>query len=128
MQDNTPLHRCDIKPLSMNEAFMGRKRKTAAYRTYEIKLPKQLPDLELPAKGPLGLKVRVGYSNRQSDIDNCLKPFIDILQKQYGFNDNRLYTLEVIKVKTEKGEEYIAFDIFPLSEEPTDDNLDGLFG
>ena len=125
MSSHTNLHRCDVKPLSMNEAFMGRKRKTAAYRTYEIKLPKHLPEVDIPARGPLGLRVRVGYSNRQSDNDNGLKPFIDILQKQYGFNDNRIYKLDVTKVKTEKGEEYIAFDLFSLSEEPTDD--DGLF-
>ena len=126
MQDNTPLHRCDVKPLSMNEAFMGRKRKTAAYRTYEIKLPHHLPEIEIPARGPLGLNVRVGYSNRQSDIDNCLKPFIDILQKQYGFNDNRIYRLDVTKVKVEKGEEYIAFSLYALDKEPSDE--DDLFG
>lgn len=73
------------------------------------------------------MRVRVGYSNRQSDIDNCLKPFIDILQKQYGFNDNRIYSLDVTKVKTEKGEEYIAFDLLPLSEEPSDEENPGLF-
>ena len=121
--------RLDIKPLSANEAFMGRKRKTAKYRDYEIKLPRMLPELELPARGPLGLRVRVGYSNRAADIDNCLKPFIDILQKHYSFNDNRIYFIEVTKVKTEKGAEYISFDLFPLEQEPSDvvdifDNLE----
>ena len=48
------MHRVNYKPLSMNEAFMGRKRKTAKYRDYEIKVPKELPDLDLPSRGPLG--------------------------------------------------------------------------
>jgi Holliday junction resolvase RusA-like endonuclease len=114
------MHKLAIKPLSTNEAFMGRKRKTAKYRNYEIKLPKLLPKLRIPRTGPLSLCIRVGYSNRASDIDNCLKPFIDVLQKHYGFNDNRIYYLEVTKVKTDKGEEYISFKLNGLSQEPVD--------
>ena len=123
------LHKCDVKPLSTNEAYIGRKRKTGKYRTYEIILPRALPPKEkinLPDEGPIGLIIRAGFSNRQSDIDNCIKPFVDILQKVYEFNDNRIYRLEVTKVKVPKGEEYIAFDVFGLDEEPTDDP--GLLG
>jgi hypothetical protein len=49
-----------------------------------------------------------------------LKPFIDVLQKHYGFNDNRIYYLEVTKVKTDKGKEYISFKLNGLSQEPVD--------
>ena len=93
------MNRVNLKPLSMNEAFMGRKRKTAAYRNYEIKVPKELPDLDLPERGPLGLRLRAGLSNRAADLDNVVKPFLDILQANYGFNDNRIYIIEMTKVK-----------------------------
>ena len=114
------MNRVNLKPLSMNEAFMGRKRKTAAYRNYEIKVPKELPDLDLPERGPLGLRLRACLSNRAADLDNVVKPFLDILQANYGFNDNRIYIIEMTKVKVLKGEEYIAFELYPLDEEPTD--------
>ena len=104
---------------------MGRKRKTAAYRDYEMKVPKELPELDLPSRGPLGLRLRAGLSNRAADLDNVVKPFLDILQANYGFNDNRIYFIEMTKVKVAKGEEYIAFDLEPLEHEPTDlgDNI-----
>jgi Holliday junction resolvase RusA-like endonuclease len=104
----------------MNEAFMGRKRKTAKYRDYEIKVPKELPDLDLPDRGPLGLRLRAGLSNRAADLDNVIKPFLDILQSHYGFNDNRIYYIEMTKVKIAKGEEYVSFELYPLPEEPSD--------
>tara|TARA_B100000161_G_scaffold15730_4_gene9578 strand:- start:2832 stop:3164 length:333 start_codon:yes stop_codon:yes gene_type:complete len=105
----------------MNEAFMGRKRKTAAYRNYEIKVPPELPDLNIPTSGPLALSLIAGLSNRAADIDNVIKPFVDILQSHYGFNDNRIYNLEVVKVKVPKGEEYISFSLSPMESEPTND-------
>ena len=114
------MHRVNYKPLSMNEAFMGRKRKTAKYRDYEIKVPKELPELDLPSRGPLGLRLRAGLSNRAADLDNVVKPFLDILQSHYGFNDNRIYIIEMTKVKVPKTEEYISFDLYPLDEEPSD--------
>ena len=77
------LYWCTLKPLSMNEAYMGRKRKTAKYRNYETELPLFLPGLELPPKGPLALTIRAGFSNRSSDLDNCFKPFIDIIMQTY---------------------------------------------
>jgi len=121
------VHRVNMKPLSMNEAFLGRKRKTAKYRDYEQKVPKELPSIELPERGPLGLRIRAGLSNRAADLDNVVKPFLDILQSHYGFNDNRIYRIEMTKVKTEKGQEYLAFELYPLDEEPSDLG-DDLFG
>ena len=49
-----------------------------------------------------------------------VKPFLDILQSHYGFNDNRIYIIEMTKVKVPKTEEYVAFDLYPLDEEPSD--------
>lgn len=108
------MHRCEIKPLSVNEAYMGRKRKTAKYRMYEAELPMLLPEIEVPPRGDLGLRVTWGFSSSASDLDNPLKPFLDILQTTYGFNDKRVHELIVHKVKTDKGDEFIEFDLYPL--------------
>ena len=108
------MHRCEIKPLSVNEAYMGRKRKTAKYREYEAELPKLLPEIEVPLRGDLGLRVTWGFSSSASDLDNPLKPFLDILQTTYGFNDKRVHELIVHKVKTDKGDEFIEFDLYPM--------------
>ncbi len=101
-----------VKPLSVNEAFMGRKVKSQAYRHYERVVLRRLPLIEIP-EGLLELKILVLYSSRRSDIDNALKPFLDILQKRYGFDDNRIYKLTVRKAIVPKGQETIKFTIAP---------------
>ena len=45
------------------------------------------------------------------DFDNPIKPFVDILQKKYGFNDRDVYELNV---KKEVGEDGIDFNIYQL--------------
>ena len=79
----------EIKPLSVNEAWQGKRFKTAKYLSYEKELMLLLPKINIPST-PLVLSVNVGYSNKLSDIDNCIKPFQDILQKKYGNIINRI--------------------------------------
>lgn len=66
--------------------------------------------MEIP-EGNLWLTIWIGVSNRGFDVDNCAKPFIDILQKKYEFNDNRIYVLHVMKEIVKKGDEFIEFKI-----------------
>lgn len=103
-----------LKPLSVNQAWLGRKVKSAAYRKYEEMLIKTLPDIEIP-EGALELRVVVYYSRRSSDVDNALKPFIDVLQKRYQFNDNKIYRIVITKVIVKKGQDNIAFKILPFT-------------
>lgn len=112
-ETSSPWNHTCVKPMSANEAFIGRKVKSNKYRKYESHLIRHLPDIDIP-EGHLELRVVVYYSSRASDIDNCLKPFIDILQKRYGFNDNRIYRIRITKVIVKKGEENIAFRILPF--------------
>jgi len=108
-----------LKPLSANQAFTGKKVKTAAYRKYENHLLRTLPDRIIPA-GLLVLRALVRYSSKLSDLDNALKPFIDVLQKRYGFNDNKIYKLEIFKEIVAKGKEEIVFELVPYTgESPT---------
>jgi Holliday junction resolvase RusA-like endonuclease len=85
-----------IKPLSVNQAWQGKRFKTPKYKAYENEVYLKLPKLEVP-KGALKIEIKVYFKNHLSDIDNVLKPFLDILQKKYKFNDRDIYELEIKK-------------------------------
>lgn len=98
------------KPLSINEAWKGRRFKTDKYKAYENFIFYSLPAIKIPT-GKLEIYYEFGMSSKGSDVDNCIKSFQDILTKKYGFNDNRIYKLIVEKSDVKKGEEYIIFEI-----------------
>ena len=100
----------DIKPLSVNEAWKGRRFKTDKYKSFERSLLLLLPKIEIP-EGKLKVNFEFGFSNRGSDWDNPVKPFQDVLQKKYGFNDSKIYEAIVKKEIVKKGHEYIKFSI-----------------
>ena len=100
-----------IKPLSANDAFNGRKTKTAKYRSFQRSLLFLLPKLSIPNKTPLKVYYEFGFSNLQSDIDNAIKQTTDVLSKKYGFNDMYVMELNVKKFVVDKGSEYIKFHI-----------------
>lgn len=91
----------------MNEAWKGRKFKTDKYIKYEKVILLMLPKMVVP-KSPLKLNVIFGMSS-MSDLDNPLKPLIDILQKKYKFNDRDIMELQVKKTVVKKGKEFIDF-------------------
>lgn len=105
--------RINIKPLSVNEAWKGKRFKTDKYKVYEKVLVYMLPKLEIP-KGKLKIEFKFGFSSKASDWDNPVKPIQDILQKKYGFNDNRIYEARVIKEIVPKGKEFFEFKITEL--------------
>ena len=102
--------RVDIKPLSVNEAFQGRKFKTPKYKAYEYHTLLLLPKITLPP-APYVIHFEFGLSSLLADWDNPVKPLQDILQKKYGFNDKDIHRAIVDKVKVKKGEEYFKFKI-----------------
>jgi len=102
--------RIDIKPLSVNQAWQGKRFKTPAYKRYERDVLLMLKPMAIP-DGDLAIEITYGFSNRQSDVDNPTKLFIDVLQKKYGFNDSRVTRLNLIKQQVKKGYEYIDFQI-----------------
>lgn len=102
-----------IKPLSINEAFQGKRFKTPKYKSYENHLLMLLKPLEVP-KGRLKLIATFGLSSKNADWDNPVKPFQDCLQKKYGFNDRNIYEAEIKKVDVKKGEEFIEFYLLGL--------------
>lgn len=98
------------KPLSVNDCWKGQRYKTDAYKNYEEALLLKLPKLEVP-EGPLKITLEFGFSSGGSDWDNPIKPLVDILQKRYRFNDNRIKQASVTVSKCDKGAEYLAFKL-----------------
>lgn len=108
-------NRVDIKPISVNQAWQGRKFKSPLYKAYEAECLLKLPALKINwATEPIELSLIVGLSNMASDVDNVVKPFVDILQKKYGFNDKYIFRLIVEKKLVTKGSEFIEFYIKKL--------------
>ena len=100
----------NIKPLSVNQVWQGRRFKTPIYKKYENELLFMLPKMKIP-EGKLELTIVFGFSSSASDWDNPIKPFQDILQKRYSFNDSRVYKATIIKEIVKKGQEFIEFNI-----------------
>jgi len=100
----------DIKPLSVNDAWKGKRFKTKQYQTYEKSVLWLLPKFDMPAP-PYHIDYEFGMSNILSDLDNPVKPLMDILQKKYAFNDSFVHSMHVKKVKVEKGKEYAKVNI-----------------
>jgi len=102
-----------IPALSVNDAWKGQRFKTDTYKAYEKKLLLFLPKIKLPSP-PYKISFTFGLSNMASDWDNPVKPFQDILQKKYGFNDKDIMEASVKKKIVNKGSEFIEFAITSL--------------
>lgn len=100
----------DIKPLSVNEAYRGRRFSTPALKAYKELLTYCLPKMKIP-DGRLSVSYEFGVSSPRSDGDNLIKATQDIIAEKYGFNDNRIYEWHIKKVVVGKGEEYVGFSI-----------------
>jgi hypothetical protein len=108
--------RIEIKPLSVNEAWQGKRHKTDKYRQYQNNLLWLLPKIEVP-NPPYEIHFRFGFSNSLSDWDNPVKPTQDILSKKYGFNDKLIRKATVDTEIVKKGEEYFEFEIITVKQE-----------
>jgi len=98
-----------IKPLSINQAWQGKRYKTKKYKAYEKEVLLMLPHYEIP-EGDLDVRFEFGIS-KNSDVDNCCKSLLDILQKRYSFNDSRVMRIELIKKVVSKNQGYFNFTI-----------------
>jgi Holliday junction resolvase RusA-like endonuclease len=102
-----------IKPMSINAAFKGRKFRTKEYDIFIVNCIRLLPkEIDIPDKENIKLAIEFGFSSKASDIDNCLKTFIDCLVKKYKVDDRFIYELHVFKTIVKKDEEFIRFKIY----------------
>lgn len=109
------MQKLNLKPLSINEAFQGRRFKTDKYKAYETQVLFMLKPITIP-DGPLTIEFEFGFSNMASDVDNPVKLFLDILQKKYKFNDSRVHMIVSRKHKTLKGKEFVKFNVTKYAE------------
>ncbi len=102
------------KPLSINEAFQGRRFKTPAYKEYEKGMLLNMPRAKIETNQMLRVEFFFGFSNKASDLDNPVKLLMDIAQKKYSFDDKMVFELNVRKCIVKKGEEFIQMGIYNL--------------
>lgn len=62
-------------------------------------------DLKLAEKYSLKVRLNAFHSNSRFDLDNCIKPTLDALQKILKFNDCNVIEIVAIKNKVAKTEE-----------------------
>lgn len=100
----------NIKPLSVNQCWAGRRFKTPEYKVYENAVLFLLPKFKLP-EPPYEIYFKFGFSSRASDFDNPVKPMTDILQKKYGFDDKLIQKAIIEKTLVPKGSEFIEWGL-----------------
>ncbi len=99
------------KPLSINAAWKGRRFKTENYLTYEeevgyllLKYPKN--KFKLEHKLSVSVKFYLCGHGLRFDVDNLIKPLLDILTKNEIIPDDRIiYKLKAEKIGVENKEE-----------------------
>lgn len=102
--------RLNIKPLSVNCAWQGKKYKTKAYIQYEKDMLMIMPNLNI-LQGKYQLTLHFGFSSSLADLDNPVKLIQDLLQKKYKINDRDIFKLVVTKELVKKGKEFIEFNL-----------------
>ena len=102
------------KPLSINEAWQGKRFKTPIYKSYQETILLTMPKGKVDSDEMLRIEFFFGFSNKASDLDNPVKLLLDIAQKKYGFNDKNVFELNVRKCIVKKGEEFIQMGIYKL--------------
>lgn len=106
--------RINIKPMSVNVAWEGRRFKTPEYLAYEKSAISIMPPIELP-KPPYRLNLTFGFSSKLADLDNPVKLIQDILQKRYAFNDRDIHESFCKKVLVPKRQEYFEFELIHIA-------------
>jgi Holliday junction resolvase RusA-like endonuclease len=104
------MEKINIKALSVNSCYQGKRYKNQIHKEYVAEVMIQLPIFFI-GRPPYKLVLEFGLSSKLQDLDNCIKVFQDCLTVKYNFNDRDIYQIEAVKLNVKKGEEYIKFDI-----------------
>ena len=104
------MEKINIKALSVNSCYQGKRFKNQVHKDYVREVLSQLP-IKFIGRPPYKLILEFGLSSKLQDLDNCIKVFQDCLTVKYDFNDREIYQIEAQKFNVEKGKEYISFDI-----------------
>jgi hypothetical protein len=103
-------NRVDIKPISVNVAFEGKRFKTKAYKQFEKDCLLIMPKIKLPPP-PYRIDYIFAFSSKLADLGNPEKLVTDTLCMKYNFDDRDIYEMNLKKVIVQKGKEYFEFEI-----------------
>ena len=125
------MHFLPVKPVSTNSMYAGsgiRKWRSSLYMSFEKEVKDYLKNIpiRLPEGGGIEFKGTFGVSYR-FDLDNTLKPFIDILERFYKFEDNRICKIDARKIITKRGSEFIEFDLKATDQHKVQSQIDASF-
>jgi len=101
----------NIKALSVNEAYQGRRFRTPKHDVFKTAIKYLLPPSYDMPEPPYCIYFEFGVSSPLSDGDNLVKCAQDSIADKYGFNDRFIKRWVIDVEKVEKGKEYIKFKI-----------------
>lgn len=105
------LQKIDLRPLSVNEAWQGRRFKTKAYKEYEKNLLSLLPQMKAIEK-PYSVIIYFYFGSPMRDIDNPVKLILDVMQKKWKWlNDRDIIQIKLKKFSTDKGNDHFYYRI-----------------
>ena len=107
------MEKINIKALSVNSCYQGKRFKNQVHKDYVREVLNQLP-IKFIGRPPYKLVLEFGLSSKLQDLDNCIKVFQDCLTVKYDFNDRDVYQIEARKFIVDKNKEYISFDLLEL--------------
>lgn len=103
-----------IKPLSVNDAWQGKRYRSYKYEKYRNLILNSLKGRHEKISGKLFVFYEFGFSSSSSDIDNPVKCIQDVVFEHYGINDNRVYFSMQKKTLVKQGEEFVKINIIEL--------------
>lgn len=92
-----------LRPMSVNEAYRGRRFKSAAYKKYAKDVGLLLAGQRWrKVPGPIEVTVELYLAKpKQRDADNCVKPLLDLLVQGGVIDDDRnVWALHVHKYRS----------------------------
>lgn len=107
-------NKLNIKAISLNEAYRGKRFSTKKLKKFKIDIFKLLKPMKITKGKKLSVTYKFGVSSKSSDGDNLIKVTQDCLAEAYDFNDKIIYQWFVEKHDVAKGKEYIEFLIVEL--------------
>ena len=105
-----------IKPLSVNNAWRGRRFASDELKAYKRQVPLMLPSKITIPRGKLIICFDFYFSSKASDYDNPIKSLQDIICDAYGLNDNNIYAGIIRKHIVKRGQERSEFKIHAATE------------
>ena len=110
--------RVDRKPISVNEAYTGKRYNTDKHRQFNKDVGYMLPKIKLP-EPPYEIYFKFGLSNPSADWDGSIKPVQDSIATKYGFNDKLIRRCTGVDIEiVPAGKEYFEFQIDKLGTKP----------